>query len=58
MLRTNEDGSWDEYSLNEAVRPLLRYGLLRRAAVGADQSALQQHSLVKWRLMRGLDALT
>jgi hypothetical protein len=49
ILSSNSAGSWDDFSLREAVQPLLRYGFVQETW-DIDGVALKQHGLVRWRL--------
>lgn len=54
ILSINNIGCWDAFNLDEALRPLLRYGLVQKSRIlGAYQ--IKQHGLVRWRLSRGTD---
>lgn len=50
ILSLGEDGKWDEFHYRAALRPLLRYGLVR--ATTASWSGITMHSLVQWRISR------
>ena len=47
ILALNEDMDWDDFYYRETIKPLLRFGLVRRTH--GQWPGLTMHSLVRWR---------